>query len=327
MLYSLPDQIVDVLEKEMAEFDYAVLERAAHSLHAKYLPQSGSCQLSGIEESMAYALFRMPATYAAIEYVLSKLEEQRPGWQPSSYLDIGCGPGTAFFAMKERYPSLKQGMAIDCNADSLRLFRRLCQALGMKSPELLLQNEPPQRIPITHDVAILSYFLSELKGEEQDGWLHSVSSFCPLLLILEPGTPKGFETILRARRWASTHSFHVLAPCPHSCTCPMEYEKSWCHVRLRLKRPHFQQRLKEGMLGYEDEPLCYLILSSSQDTNMGASRVVSSPQKRSGHVHLTLCHPEGEIKKVVVSKKNRDLYTQAKELCWGDTWPHTCQKE
>ncbi|MGL1585795.1 small ribosomal subunit Rsm22 family protein, partial [Vibrio parahaemolyticus] len=44
------------------------------------------------EDALAYALARMPATYAAIAASLNALAEVNPEFAPQSLLDIGAGP-------------------------------------------------------------------------------------------------------------------------------------------------------------------------------------------------------------------------------------------
>ena len=299
----------------------AALVKAVVSIHEKYSAHSLDMQLVGENEPLAYSLFRMPATYAAVQYVLSRLHEHDPHFQPTSLLDIGCGPGTAYFAMKERYPTLQQVMAIDRNRGFLELFQSLANEIGCPLPELVCQEASMMSTDRHWDVGICSYMLGELDEREQRNVLEKAARSCETFLILEPGTPRGYETILRMREWAISHGFNIVAPCPHHHACPMRLSQSWCHVRVRLMRPHFQQALKEGTLGYEDEPLCYVILQK-RSVSFNWSRVVDTPQKRKGHVNLNLCQSDGQLHKVVVSKKSKDLYIQAKELEWGDLWRH-----
>ena len=70
-------------------------------------------------DALAYALARMPATYAAVTASLNALREIRPDFAPASLLDVGAGPGTATWAAAEAFPSL-QSFA------SARRQRRAC---------------------------------------------------------------------------------------------------------------------------------------------------------------------------------------------------------
>ncbi len=68
---------------------------------------------------LAYALARMPATYAAIAAALNALCELRPDLAPHTLLDIGAGPGTASWAATEAFSSLTSFALADDN-DALR---------------------------------------------------------------------------------------------------------------------------------------------------------------------------------------------------------------
>ena len=59
-------------------------------------------------DALAYALVRMPATYAAASACLNALLETRPDFAPTSLLDVGAGPGTASWAAAETFSSLRR---------------------------------------------------------------------------------------------------------------------------------------------------------------------------------------------------------------------------
>jgi Mitochondrial small ribosomal subunit Rsm22 len=57
-------------------------------------------------DALAYALARMPATYAAVTASLNALREVHTDFAPDSLLDVGAGPGTATWAAAEAFSSL-----------------------------------------------------------------------------------------------------------------------------------------------------------------------------------------------------------------------------
>ena len=87
-------------------------------------------------DALAYALARMPATYAAVTASLNALREIRPDFAPASLLDVGAGPGTATWAAAEAFSSLTDFTLLDANS-------RLARA-GAGS-------RPRQRAPARHD--------------------------------------------------------------------------------------------------------------------------------------------------------------------------------
>src|SRR6201997_2931278 len=115
-------------------------------------------------DALAYALARMPATYAAISACLNALLEARPDFAPQTLLDIGAGPGTAGWAASEAFPSLTsltlldtnpalRTLAIDLQRDSTR-FGELNYGAG-EARAALAKAEAA-------DLVIASYLIGEL---------------------------------------------------------------------------------------------------------------------------------------------------------------------
>jgi ribosomal protein RSM22 (predicted rRNA methylase) len=315
-MYILPEWLKKAVNELPQARSLQSLMPFVKSLHEKYTSLRTIKKLEP-EEALAYCLYRLPATYASLQYLFDTIEKQGVVFSPTSLLEFGCGPGTSYFALKEKYPLMKEALCIDHSEHFLSLFRTLAEKAHMSLPTLIHQGSQSVQLPDrTWDVGVLSYILGEIEESEQVRMVEKMLSHCQHVLIVEPGTPAGFSNILRARKAALAQGFQILAPCPHSMECPMQKTKTWCHVRVRLERPHFQQKMKDATLSYEDEALCYLILYKGK--SFSTPRVVDHPQKRKGHMHLSLCQSDGELKKIVVSKKRGDLYTRSKELLWGD---------
>src|SRR5580693_5944451 len=89
-------------------------ERAA--LISKVYRDGGNSRAIRTEtDALAYALARMPATYAALTASLNALREITPGFTPASLLDVGAGPGTATWAAATAFPSLTDFTLLDAN--------------------------------------------------------------------------------------------------------------------------------------------------------------------------------------------------------------------
>src|SRR6266576_2317659 len=84
-----------------------------------YRDGGGSGAIKSETDALAYAMARMPATYAAVVASLNALVEMRPDFAPTSLLDVGAGPGTASWAAAEAFASLKAFTLLDAN-DALR---------------------------------------------------------------------------------------------------------------------------------------------------------------------------------------------------------------
>ena len=74
----------------------------AAAISRTYRDGGGSAAISSETDALAYALARMPGTYAADIASLNALAEIRPDFAPATLLDIGAGPGTATWAASRR---------------------------------------------------------------------------------------------------------------------------------------------------------------------------------------------------------------------------------
>src|SRR5229473_4977764 len=90
-------------------------ERAA-LISKTYRDGGGSGAIRTETDALAYALARMPATYAAVTASLNALCEIRPDFAPKNLLDVGAGPGTATWAAVEAFSSLTSFALLDDNA-------------------------------------------------------------------------------------------------------------------------------------------------------------------------------------------------------------------
>src|SRR5712675_434279 len=106
-------------------------ERAA-LISKTYRDGGGSGAIRSEADALAYALARMPATYAAVTASLNALREVRPDFAPKNLLDIGAGPGTATWAAAEAFSSLKAFTLVDANS----ALRALALDLGRGSARL-----------------------------------------------------------------------------------------------------------------------------------------------------------------------------------------------
>src|SRR5262249_25331226 len=139
-----------------------------------------------------------------------------------------------------------------------------------------------------------------------------------LLLVIEPGTPVGFERIRMIRRQLIEWGACMVAPCPHTLRCPME-GGDWCHFAARVERTSLHRKLKGGTLGYEDEKYSYVAVSK-EPCPLPTARILSEPSRHSGHVTLKLCTRDEWIQHPILSRKQGDRYKQAKKASWGDSF-------
>lgn len=309
------------IEKELQGIPLKQMTAAREQLTDRYQRQAKqkSFMSSKIERS-SYLASRLPATYAAICEVLQQLKARTP-LEPKTLLDLGAGPGTGMWATCEQYPQLQQISLIEKDRELAEIGKRLAaeshhEAIRDASWQLQDLEQIKQLKP--HDLILFSYSIGELSPEK----IAPLIEVCwgateQFLVIIEPGTPVGFERIRAIRQQLITLGASLVAPCPNTKPCPMA-NGDWCHFSVRLERTSRHRRVKEGSLGYEDEKFSYVVASKTA-VDLPKARVLRDPLKRSGHVTVTLC-TEGIVKQETISKRHPEAYQNARNLEWGSSY-------
>lgn len=299
---SLPDHVLDTIEELIAPYRQRELKKARTDLTHKYRSHA-SRYMETEQEVLSYLLTRLPATYKVACKVFEELEKRYPETLFSSHLDLGSGPGTMALAFPTSTTTL-----VEKDLKLIQIGKKLLPKGNWLHADMTKASLAP------NDLVTFSYSLGELESKNEI--LHKAWEAClHSLIIIEPGTPKGFQTILQARTTLLQLGALVAAPCPHAHACPYD----WCHFSERLERQKIHKELKGGTKGYEDEKYSYLIVSRFPPSPF-QSRIIAPPEKHSGHIRLKLCTPNG-IQDSTLSRKDQELYKQAKKLQWGDTQP------
>jgi ribosomal protein RSM22 (predicted rRNA methylase) len=256
-----------------------------------------------------------------VRAVLEESKLRLPQANVSSLLDLGAGPGTGPWAAVELFPQIEKITLIERDAEFIRLGRMLAAhspnaalaAARWQQADLIDVAELPD-----HDLVLLSYSLGELRASQlllRKAWAAARVA----LVVVEPGTPRGFQTILDARQHVVAAGAHLAAPCPHERECPLAgNRKDWCHFAVRLERSSLHRRAKSAAMGYEDEKFSYVVAARNK-VNRAAARILRHPMKHKGHIQLQLCTPEG-LKQETVTRGAGDAFRRARHSEWGEEW-------
>lgn len=273
----------------------------------------------------AYAGYRMPATYAAVHAALTQVAEVATGFEPATLVDVGGGTGSALWAAQAIWPSLAEATVVEQVPRVLALGQRLASAADTSVIQQATWRQgvidPGEPAPDA-DLITLSYVLGELRPEARDEAVRWLASEAGMVVIVEPGTPAGYERIVQARDVLLDKGLSIVAPCPHGNECPVPRGKDWCHFAARLPRLGFHQLIKEGTLNFEDEKFAYVAASTTEWPRVD-NRIVRHPQKRKGLVSIRLCTQDGRLADEIVTKRHGDRYRGARDVGWGDGWPVT----
>jgi ribosomal protein RSM22 (predicted rRNA methylase) len=292
-------------------------ERAA-AISQTYRDGGNSAAIRTETDALAYALARMPATYAAVTASLNALGELRPDFAPLDVLDVGAGPGTATWAAAEAWPSLQRFTLLDANA----ALRALALDLGRDAHRLRdmdYQRGDARNALANAGVAnlvVASYVIGEMDEPERRALAELMwTKTRDTLLVIEPGTPQGYARIIALRQQLIASGAHVAAPCPHDGECPLA-APDWCHFTQRLQRSQAHRQIKAAELPFEDERFSYVALTRAPVTSR-PSRVLAQPVVSKVEVTAKLCTPEG-LEMAHVARRAKADYARARRWRWGD---------
>jgi ribosomal protein RSM22 (predicted rRNA methylase) len=312
----LPAELKAALDAKLQGLSrHATAERAT-LISRTYRNGGGSGAIRSEADALAYALARMPATYAAVTASLNALREIRPDFAPISLLDVGAGPGTATWAATEAFSSLKTFTLLDTNS----ALRALARDLGSVRLRDMKYERGEARAALADseaaDLVVASYMIGEISDAERTAltdlmWAKTGDT----LLVVEPGTPAGYGRIIALRSQLIASGAHVAAPCPHDGECPLT-APDWCHFTQRLPRSRAHKQLKSAELPYEDEKFSYVALSRAP-VGRHPARVLAQPDITKVEVTAKLCTPDGLVIAKVPRRAKAD-YARARRWRWGE---------
>ncbi len=327
----LPPYLAEAVEAEIDQVDGTQLARAAAEISQRY--QAGdfsSPAIANPAHRAAYLAVRLPATYAVNARVFSEVHSRSPEAEISGLLDLGAGPGTALFAAAEAFPTLERATLLESDDSWLTLGKKLAAQSSLTAVRQAQWLKHDLRSGFSsdwHDLVVLSYALGELGVAAAEAVIRKAwSCATKFLVVIEPGTPRGFAGINAARSLLIAGGAEILAPCPHKHACPMAAAGDWCHFAQRVERTSRHRQLKGGALGYEDEKFSYLVASRKRSETLHP-RILRHPGKHSGHIQLELCMPEGHIERRTITRSNKQAYRLARKAAWGDAWNDLAGKE
>jgi ribosomal protein RSM22 (predicted rRNA methylase) len=350
----LPQLLLDSIRAETGKMERRRVAQAVAQLTERY--QAGNFSVPAIAndaQRAAYLAVRFPATYAVNRRIFSELKLRAPEARITTLLDLGAGPGTALFAAAEIFPELERATLIEADEHWIKLGKDLARASSLNQDVQWSKGDLRSGFACDqHDLVVISYVLGELATNAADAVIRKAWSCArQFLVIVEPGTPRGFSTIDGARSALIAAGAAIIAPCPHQRRCPManvgdstpERAKAarsaipdcvtaaqsgspgsgdpgeWCHFSQRLERTAEHRQLKGGELGYEDEKFSY-ILAGRQARSAEGARIVRHPRRHSGHIELRLCTPAGQIERKTVTRSDKERFRLARKADWGELW-------
>ena len=319
MSAGLPAALQDAIARFADDFAPRELAARAAALTENYRGGAPSdTAVRNARDVAAYLTTRLPATYAAMMAALEAVRERAPSFAPKRLLDAGAGPGTASWAASEIW-TFDSVTMLDRNPHLLSAARAFAQESQHLAGAQFVTGDLAAVDPsASYDLVLAGYTFAELSGQQREGALARLWDVCRgVLVIVEPGTPKGFANVLACRTALLDWGARIVAPCPGNHPCPI-VTPDWCHFAERLPRSRAHMRAKAASVPFEDEKFSYVAVAREGiELAPAVARIIAPPHAGKPGVRLRLCTATG-IGERIVLKRDKAAYKAVARKKWGD---------
>ena len=295
------------------------LAKASAQLSDRYRREvrDGRFHIDDALAAKGYLATRLPATFAAVRAALAMVEDAAPEFAPQTLIDLGCGPGTALWAAADTWSSLSSAEMVEASGAIRSVGEKLAAAGTVNSR--WQSGDVTGKIPtLDHaDLVTLAYVLDELPPASIASVTEKLWTLTKgMLVVIEPGTPAGWQRILAVRDTLRTLGAHLVAPCMHSHDCPI-MAPDWCHFSRRVARSRVHRLAKGAEVPWEDEKYIF-IAASREPVALVGDRVLSPPRVNGGVGRVKLCRTDGTAAELTLSKRDGDAFKEIRRADWGD---------
>ena len=317
----LPLDIKVLLERLLDDYSLKELKESSFNIINKYNNKDSNIanHINSELDAKVYSIIRYPATFKAfsdsLKYSLSYLDDI----DISSALDVGAGSAAASLASIYQLDHLNSIDLLEKEQVMIDIGEYLLSRADTKGVDIKYHKVDITRDDISiyqRDLVFSNYVLNELDKSEIIKVIDKMWNLTnKVLLVVEPGTPKGYEIIRLVREYLISKGGYILSPCPHMDKCPI-ISPDWCHFSTRVSRSKLHKLLKGGDAPYEDEKYCYIAFSK-KECRRCSNRILRHPQISSGHITLEVCSKDG-LNTIIITKKDKELFKAARKVKTGD---------
>ncbi|MBC2773508.1 methyltransferase type 11 [Rhizobium sp. AQ_MP] len=315
----LPAPLRSAVDQMLSGEPLEKLAKASSILSDRYRREvrDGRFHIDDALAAKAYLATRLPATFAAVRAALAMVEDAAPDFQPETLIDLGCGPGTALWAAADTWSSLASAEMVEASGAIRSVGEKLAASGSVKSH--WQAGDVTGKIPALGpaDLVTLAYVLDELPPATIGTVTEKLWTLTKgMLIVIEPGTPAGWQRILAVRDRLRSLGAHLVAPCMHSEDCPI-VAPDWCHFSRRVARSRVHRMAKGAEVPWEDEKYIF-IAASRQPVTIRGDRVLSPPRVNGGVGRVKLCRTDGTAAELTLSKRDGEAFKDIRRADWGD---------
>lgn len=316
MIMELDKESKQIIEELANEFKPSDLKIIAKKLSFNYEnnPQDNVSLIDNYETAITYSVMRLPATFAAVYRAFEQIFEIHH-FKIHKVLDLGAGTGTSALVLSSLFNKDDIDFTlVERNQEMIKIGKEI---LTHKNINYHYVETDIKKLEISEnfDLIIFSYSFNEFNSNDQLELVNKFLPFTKLLVIVDPGTPKCYESLMNIKKSISSQ-YSVVAPCACKDGCPLKND--WCHFVARLSRSTLHRYLKDGDAPFEDEKFTYLALSNEK-VDFNCSRVIRHPLISNNVIALKICDQNDVITKTI-TKKDKALFKKAKKIKIGDTF-------
>ena len=305
-----------LLEDMASSYKPSNLKKVAGEISKNYLnnKKDNKTFILSKEFAITYGIIRLPATFAALTHVFERTLSLYKN-SIKTVLDLGSGMGAVPLVLSNLYPNNDFNFTlIERDNDMREIGNKL---LTHKNKNFIYIDDDIISFDIKakYDLIIFSYSFNEFSKSNQENLIKKYLPFAKLLIIVDPGTPECYQSLMNIKCLVSPE-YNIVAPCMYKNGCPLEND--WCHFVTRLSRSSLHRYLKDADAPYEDEKFTYLAISN-EITNNDCSRLIRHTLNNTNSITLKLCNKSGIVIKEVY-KKDKSDYKKAKKIKIGDLY-------
>ena len=298
-----PIEIQNKINELFGSYRKSELSEVQKNLTNKYKCSSGrsASLIESKNDSILYAISRMPATYSVIYTLLGQLIEQGALEVSTSIADIGSGTGAGYFACRELFGDIEIQL-FERDNNMIEVFEMISETKGLvRKIDVIKDNI---RVNSDFNLVIASYILSEMTENDR---LHVVDKLLQIssryLLLIDTGTPETYTSFMKIKNYVEGKGYKIIAPCRCEA-CPLEND--YCQFYARVERSALHRAVKGAKQSYEDEKYFYLLIAKENCFETEKGRVIRRPTITDNVCKLKLCTKNGVFEKTFTKRDKQD---------------------